>query len=265
MQSMMQSMNLALRSPHAALRLSLLVLLVLGCLSCSSYPDKRLLQYLNTSGFGNRYTGNAEEDNYVRIGDTLGVTDSYNPDELEVQARVDIDGTVLLPELGAVRVAGMTRTEIEALLMEKYQNYFDLVDIKVSIFTQGKFFYVFGEVEQEGSMPFTGDVTVFEAVMEAVPNKNTANLGRVQLIRPDPRDPLKIWINLGDMLESGDSTFNVLVQERDIVFIPPTMLAKVGYFLDTLLFPVKQVLTGLSSSIFTLTRLDQTAQAGSIF
>ena len=229
-------------------------LLLLGLAACNATPDKRVLQYLNTDGFGNRYTGNAEEENWVAIGDTLVVSDAYNPELVLGGTQVDIDGTVLLPELGAVRVAGLTRTEIEALLMEKYSPYFDLLDIKVQIITGGKKFFIYGEVGAPGERVFPGDLTIFEAVMAAVPNKDTANLGRVRLIRADPRDPFVQTINLGDLLEAGDSTFNVHVQERDIIFVPPTMLAQLGYFLDSLLFPVKQVLNGLGGAIFAIDR-----------
>jgi protein involved in polysaccharide export with SLBB domain len=235
-------------------RLAALLLLVCASASCRTAPDKRILQYLNTDGFGNRYTGNAEEENWVAIGDTLVISDSYNS-ELALSKSVDIDGTVLLPELGAVAVAGLTRTEIEALLMEKYSPYYDLLDIKVQISTQGKKFFIFGEVSAPGERIFPGDLTVFEAVMTAGPNKDTANLGRVRLIRADPRDPFVQTLNLGDLIEKGDSTFNVHVQERDIIYVPPTMLAQLGYFLDTLLFPLKQVLSGLGSAVFTYDRL----------
>jgi protein involved in polysaccharide export with SLBB domain len=236
--------------------LSRLAVLFFVCLSaaCSSAPDKRILQYLNTDGFGNRYTGNAEEENWLAIGDTLVISDSYN-DELSLSKSVGIDGTVLLPELGAVAVAGLTRTELEALLMEKYSPYLDLLDIKVEISTQGKKYFVYGEVGSPGDRVFPGDLTIFEAVMAANPNKDTANLGRVRLIRADPRDPFIQTVNIGDMIEKGDSTFNVHVQERDIIYVPPTMLAQLGYFLDTLLFPVKQVLSGLGQAIFTYDRL----------
>jgi protein involved in polysaccharide export with SLBB domain len=236
-------------------RFSCLAVLLLACLSaCRTAPDKRILQYLNTDGFGNRYTGNAEEENWLAIHDTLVISDSYN-EELSLSKTVDIDGTVLLPELGAVAVAGLTRTEVEALLMEKYSPYYDLLDIKVQISTQGKKYFIYGEVGAPGERVFPGDLTVFEAVMQAVPNKDTANLGRVRLIRADPRDPFIQTVNLGDMIEKGDSTFNVHVQERDIIFVPPTMLAQVGYFIDTLLFPVKHVLTGLTDALFAYDRI----------
>lgn len=233
-----------------SLRLAWLLALV-GLLlpSCNTMPDKRILQYLNTDGFGNRYQGNAEEENWLAIGDTLGMTDSYN-EELNLTSAVEIDGTVLLPELGAVLVAGLTRTEIEALLMEKYSPYYESLDIKVKILTRGKKYFIFGEVASQGAQDFPGDLTIFEAVTRAIPQKDSANLGRVRLIRPDPRDPVIMTIDIGDVIERGDSTFNMLIKERDIIYVPPTMLAQLGYFLDAILFPVKQVVTGLASAFY---------------
>lgn len=221
--------------------------------ACSTAPDKRILQNLNTAGFGKSYTGNAEEENYITIGDVLVVTDTYAPEELAANERVEIDGTVLLPEIGAVNVAGMTRTEIEAMLMDKYSPYYDLLDIHVRIqSSQGKYYFIYGEVSSEGREVFSGDLTIWEAVMQAVPDDETANLGRVRLIRADPRDPLIMTIDVGQVIESGDTTFNVKVHELDIIYVPPTMLAQIGYFINTLLFPVKMVLSGLSEAVWTL-------------
>jgi len=223
---------------------------------CNTTPDKRVLQYLNTDGFGNRYTGNSEEENWTAIGDAISITDELRPEEISGTFAIDLDGTVLLPVLGSVPVAGLTRSEIEALLMEKYSPYYPVVDLKVRIVnSRGKHYFVFGEVAGQGEQPFTGDLTIFEAVMRAAPTKDTANLGRVRLIRADPKDPFIQTINIGDLIEKGDSTFNVHVQERDIIFVPPTILAELGYFIDTLLFPFKQVLSGLAGAIFTYDRL----------
>src|SRR5690349_6243276 len=219
--------------------------------ACSSTsPDKRLLQYLNQEGFGNRYPGNPEEQNYITIGDTLDMTDTWHPDELTFTGlRVDIDGTVVLPEIGAVDVAGQTRSELEAYLLEKYSPYYTKLDIKVKIQTQGKVYFIFGEVGAQGAQPFPGDLTIFEAVMKATPDPRTANLGRVQLIRPDPRDGYTIYVNIDDMFQH-DSTSNVHIQERDIIYVPPTMVAEFGYFLSAMIFPITQVLNDLRGSLF---------------
>jgi protein involved in polysaccharide export with SLBB domain len=236
----------------------LVLLLVCACfVACSTAPDKRLLYNMNQKGFGKRYTGNVEEENYATIGDTISITDPYHPDELELTKKIDIDGTVLLPELGSVAVAGYTRTELEALLMEKYSPYYPELDIRIDIKNTGqsKKYFIYGEIASPGEKPFDGDLTIFEAVMKGNPSKDTANLGRVRLIRADPRDPAVYEINIGDLLENGDSSFNMHVEELDIIFIPPTMLAQLGYFLDSLLFPVKLVLTGIGEAIFSLNQL----------
>lgn len=242
-------------SPSFRLRLLLVSLLALLS-ACSTQPDKRILQLLNTSGFGKSYTGNAEEENYITIGDTLAITDTYQPADLKASERVAIDGTVLLPVIGAVNVAGMTRTEIESFLMDKYSPYYDLLDIKARIVsTTGKYYYIFGEVKDEGRQVLGGDLTIWEAVMGAVPDDETANLGRVRLIRADPRDQLIVYVDIGQVIETGDTTYNIKVKELDIIYVPPTMLAQVGYFVNTLLFPVKLVLSGLNDAVRTLANL----------
>ncbi len=226
-------------------RLLLLALCGLLFAGCYTEPDKRILQYLNTEGFGKRYTGNAEEANYITIGDSMAITDLYHP-ELSVTQRIDVDGTVVMPEIGAVHIAGMTRTELEAFLMEKYSPYYEQLDIKARLTTQGKNFFVYGEVGTSGQKPFPGDLTIFEAVMAARPDAAGANLGRVRLIRPDPRDPLVITVNIDDMIRTGDSTYNVHVLENDIIYVPPTILAQLGNFLTALIQPFTRVLQEIS-------------------
>ncbi|MBK7643981.1 MAG: polysaccharide biosynthesis/export family protein [Planctomycetes bacterium] len=238
-------------TPHLRFWLFLLC----ACLAaCSTAPDKRLLDRMNQKGFGKKYTGNVLEENYATIGDTISISDPYNKSELTLSKRIDIDGTILLPELGSVAVAGYTRTELEALLMEKYSPYYPQLDIKVDIANTGgsKKYFIYGEVAAAGEKTLTGDETIFEAVMKASPKDDTANLGRVRLIKADPRDPEVYEVNIGDLLENGDSSFNMGIEELDIIFVPPTMLAQLGYFLDSMLFPVKKVLSGIGGAFFSL-------------
>jgi protein involved in polysaccharide export with SLBB domain len=130
---------------------TLLVFFLAGLSACNSAPDKRLLQYLNTDGFGNRYVGNAEEENYVSLGDTIQIDDKLNPEDFAgVGGKVQIDGTILLPELGAVVVAGYTRAELEAYLTALYSPYYQEKDFVVDIQTKGKRYFIFGEVHSEG-------------------------------------------------------------------------------------------------------------------
>ncbi len=242
-----------------------LVLLAAWVAACSTAPDKRLLQYLNTHGFGSRYSGNPEQENYVTLSDSFTYRDEYN-EELNDTATVDIDGTVILPQVGAVPVAGMTRTEIEALLTQKFAPFYERTDIKVvRIQTRAKYYFVYGEVGSEGKRTFPGNLTVFEAVLEAGPDKTRANLGRVRIIRADPRDPLILTFNVRDILKRGDSTYNVLVQERDIIVVPPTLLAQLGSFLAALITPFTTVFQQVFTGLIQLNNLDRNLNNNSNF
>ena len=238
------------------------VLALLFCVACNTAPDKRLLQYLNQEGFGNSYVGNAEEENYVAIGDTVELQDTMHPTEIRATQVVDIDGTILVPLAGAVHVAGYTRSELEAFLTEKYASFYGETDIQVRIRTKGKKYFIFGEVNNDGAQDFPGDLTIFEAVMRAGPDDQSANLGRVRLVRPDPIDPIVVTVNVGDMILTGDSTFNVHVQERDIILVPPTLLAQVAYFINDLLFPVNEVIRNLGNAFFGARRGRRNRNAG---
>ncbi len=232
---------------------ALLVAIALLAGACSSTaPDKRVLQYLNDKGFGNRYTGNAEDQNYVTIGDTIQISDAFNA-EINQTVRIEVDGTVVLNEIGEVHVAGQTRAELEAFLTQKYAPYFAQLKLEVRIQTAGKVYYIFGEVAGQGRKQFPGDLTVFDAVMDANPDPQTANLARTRVIRADPRDPLVIPVNISAMLDgNGDSTDNIQLRERDIIYVPPTMIAELGYFLADLMFPITNVLRNIASSIWII-------------
>ena len=208
-----------------------------GC--SSTLPDKRILQYLNRQGFGKRYYGKSQEQNYVSLGDTITFIDTYNQDEVKGTQQVDIDGTILLPQVGAVWVAGLTRTELESLLTQKLSPYYVETDVKVSLKSGNKkVFWVMGEVRNPGPQPYTGDITVFEAVLRAAPSTHGANLSRVKVIRADPRNPLIIPLNVTALWETGDSTYNIQVEEYDIIYVPPTLLQSIADFLAGLFVPV---------------------------
>lgn len=222
---------------------------------CRSAIDKRTFQYLNSSGFGKSTTGDANIANYVTRGDIVTIRDTLHPDlELPPQ-EVDVDGTISLPDVGQVKVDGKTREDIKVTITELYATLYDETDIQVTIAagtasTSGKKFFVVGEAAKIGAVNFRGDFTVFEAVLEAKPKNETANLGRVQLIRGDPVDPLIVTVNIHDFIDYGDTTYNLIVRENDIIYIPPTLIGSIGNFVERIFYPVKVIVQPLQSLLF---------------
>lgn len=238
-------------SPTAILRV-LLVVLVAAAAACRAPEEKRVFQYLNTQGFGTRATGDANTENYVTVGDTVTIKDSIHAELQLPPQEVDVDGTINLPDVGQLYVLGKTRRQLESHLTELYAPLYERTDLRVTISTTGttatgagKKYFVIGEVKKLGRQRFVGDRTIFEAVYDAEPNKASANLGRVQLVRGDPVDPLIITVNLHDLVDYGDTTYNVIVRENDIIYVPPTLFGSIGNFIEKLIYPLKVIVDSL--------------------
>ena len=239
---------------HFALFLLLWMSLGPGLLTgCSSLnADKRILQQAVQKGFGRRYVGRSVDENYVLIGDRVGFTDNFNPDVRGFRT-VDVDGTIQLPEAGAVHVAGLTRNEIETLISQKLSAYYVDTDVRVEIQTGGgRVFYVLGEVGQPGPKPFTGDISIFEAVILAAPREHSANLSRVKLIRADPVEPLIATLDVSSMWFEGDSTDNWTLEEFDIIYVPPTVMQEIADWISGVLVPFTSIFRSVFSILFQL-------------
>ncbi len=233
------------------LRTLLALVLGLGLLSCTTLESKRIRQLLNDKGFGTTAQGVATRENYVAGGDgvifVIDPTILLSPGAerlafLSVVQQVAIDGTILIPYVGPVMVLGFTEAELKAMVQERLQAFFNF-EIRVTprIVNLGKGIYAFGEVTLKGRVPFPkSDVTIMEAVAGLYPTP-AANLGRVRLIRPDAQNPLVIEINFREMIMTGNTTYNILLQENDIIYIPPTWIGAFGRFIEKLLSPLGSV------------------------
>src|SRR5882672_11162012 len=71
--SRLASMTMARRTQLLTLAVALLAL---G--ACRATEEKRVYQYLNTQGFGKPTAGNANDANYVVVGDTILIRDELN-------------------------------------------------------------------------------------------------------------------------------------------------------------------------------------------
>lgn len=161
----------------------------------------------------------------------------------EIQ-RIRSDGKISLRLIGEVQVSGMTPEEVAAKLEELLSRYYESPEVTVRVATfESKNVYVFGQVMSRGPQPFTGRDTLMDVISRAEPNF-LAWGGQVKVIRPsaNPDERHEIIVDVDKMLESGDMTNNFLLQEGDIVFVPPTPLGYVGLKIQEVLFPVSPAL-----------------------
>ncbi|MFO1052099.1 MAG: polysaccharide biosynthesis/export family protein [Planctomycetota bacterium] len=241
-------------SPARLLRLAAslcaLLLSVLG--SCGGVESDRLRQYLNERGFGTRADGSARAENFVAGADEVQFI--VDPEIyrrplhemlflLQTRQPVSIDGTIYVPYVGQVYALGKTEAQLAAEVSLALEGVFkDYIHLDARIFSTGKGFYVYGEVEGASRwvpMPH-GDLTVLEAIARTRIT-DLANLGRVRWIKPDARYPLVTVINVREILETGNTTFNVPIDHNDIIYIPPTFFGHIARFMEKLVQPIGAV------------------------
>ena len=158
------------------------------------------------------------------------------------------DGCITLVLLEDVKVDGLNSIEISRKLEKLYQVY--IKDPKILVTVTGynsKKIRLYGEVGNRGNMPYTGTMTVADAIGSAGGVTSRAWKSRVKIIRGDMDDPEIYKIDLNKLIFKGDLTQNILLAEDDVIRVPPNPFAWVGYQLNNLLFPFRTVLSAFSS------------------
>jgi protein involved in polysaccharide export with SLBB domain len=146
-----------------------------------------------------------------------------------------------------VEVAGMTTNQIRQKLEELYGKYYKEPEILVTVqYYRSKKIFVYGEVRRVGPYPYTGYQTVIDAMGLAGGVTNRAAWGRVTVTRGDPENPQVFKVDLGKLLLSGDTRYDVTLAENDVVYVPPTALAWLGYQIQSLLFPTSSAVSLIS-------------------
>ncbi len=190
------------------------------------------------------------------------------PDEIEIHCskvpeihlqrqRIRPDGFITFENLGSIQAANKTPEEVSQLIRVKVLELYALagenpIDVQIAAY-QSKFYYVLGEVEHPGPKIITGRDTTFSAIAAATPTPLAWDK-RIQIIRPssDPNKKPKIFeLNFKKMMVHGNLTKNVLLQEGDIVYVPPTVLASLGK-------AVQEITTPINSSFSTVNTVQRT-------
>jgi protein involved in polysaccharide export with SLBB domain len=180
------------------------------------------------------------------------------PDEIEIHClkvaelnlqrqRIRPDGKVSFEGLGEIEVAGKTIGEVANIMKQQTQKLYTLVgndpiDVRVVAY-RSQFFYVIGEVAYPGAKTYTGRDTLLNALATANPTV-LAWKERIQVIRPSADKNIKpkiFEVNFDRMFAHGDGSKNVLLQEGDIIFVPPTILAAIAMKVEEFVRPILRV------------------------
>jgi protein involved in polysaccharide export with SLBB domain len=225
--------------------LSLMTFGLTGCFS--SNPE-------NIQVFSMPYMVDTTSDSYIlQPPDEVIVYCSKVPEIHGQQQQIRPDGKISFEGVGEIEAAGKSPKQLVADLRMKILDRYkaDLVgekaiDVRILGY-QSKVYYVMGQVYEPGPRLYTGRDTVLTALAIARPNP-VAWKERIQIIRPsydENVEPKVFELNFDRMIAHGDTTMNVLLQEGDIIYVPPTILGWMALRIEEVIRPIARAFSGI--------------------
>ena len=171
---------------------------------------------------------------------------------------VSNDGTIEFPIIGQIKVVGLTKTECEAMILEKIRPYMadsekPIVTVRMSSYSIA----VLGEVKNPGSFQVTREkINIFEALAQAGDMTIYGVRDRVRLIREDASGKKEIQVL--DLTDANiiNSPYYYL-QQNDIIYVEPSKVkkqdARVGS-MTNLWFSATSILVSVASLLVNILR-----------
>jgi polysaccharide export outer membrane protein len=166
------------------------------------------------------------ERNYAIGGkDVISIAVFEEPDLTKDEIRVENDGFISFPLIGRIHVGGLSTKEIENLLVQRLKKDF-LVNPQVTVQVKefaSKSISILGAVKRPGALSLKGRTTLLEMVARAG-GVNIEEAGKnIIVLRAKPgkwNEFEHITIDLTRLLREGDLSLNLVLQDKDTIFIP---------------------------------------------
>ncbi|WP_228723304.1 SLBB domain-containing protein [Desulfosediminicola flagellatus] len=169
------------------------------------------------------------QDYIVGENDVLKVT-VYNHNDLTTTVRVSGDGTINLPLLNKVKVAGLTSTQISDKITARLAGSY-IVNPQVNVFIEdfrSKKVVILGQVNKPGLYELQGRTTFLELISKA--GGLTKEAGDKTIIKRKQganasKEPSILTIDMNQLIEEGETSQNIETLDGDNIYI-----AKAGVF-----------------------------------
>jgi polysaccharide biosynthesis/export protein len=179
--------------------------------------------------------------------DTLTVTVRPEP-EIVREVVVRPDGRISFDLIGDVDVRGHTLAEVRTEITRRLKDFIVQPDVTVALKrSDSRTFYIFGEVMRPGAYALVGDVTAVYALGMAGGSTKFASEDSATMVRPGLEGKLAYPVHYKSITREGDGGTNYLLQPGDVIYVPPTITATIGYAIQNLFFPISAIF-GLGGS-----------------
>ncbi len=163
-------------------------------------------------------------------GDVFDVEFFYNP-ELSDSVTVRPDGKITLRLVGEIPVRGLTPSELEQNIKERYRDIIRRSEISVIArkFAPRKIF-VGGEVATPGVVALDGRLTALQAIMSVGGFKNSAEVDNVVILKNNGQKDASYHVINFDAHLNHEAMLDAELGPYDVVFVPKKKISEIATF-----------------------------------
>jgi len=165
----------------------------------------------------------------LNVGDVLDVNVFKVADLSAQNLTVEASGTISLPLVGSVRVAGLSIAQAEQTITQKLTKFMQAPQVSISRTTKsiGKRVTVEGEVRTPGVFPITGNLSFLQAIALAQGLSDVGDSKNVFFFRDGKRYPVNL-----ELVRSGTIADPILQNDDRIVVMRDSGLQREKKFLE---------------------------------
>lgn len=158
---------------------------------------------------------------------------------------IDRQGNLELPEIGQVKLAGLSIREAEELIKEKLANYFETPVIRIQLLSFH--FTILGEVNMEGRYTsFDPETNVIDAISLAENLTDFADRSRLKVVRFEGGEAKVYYVNT--LREDMVAQKGFFLQPNDLIVVPPLRARQTRNYL----LPATSTIVGVTASSLSL-------------
>ncbi|GAA5026407.1 sugar transporter [Marivirga lumbricoides] len=158
---------------------------------------------------------------------------------------IDRQGNLELPEIGVVKLEGLSIREAEELIKEKLKDYFETPMIRIQLLSFH--FTILGEVNNEGRYTsFDSETSVIDAISLAENLTDFADRSRLKVVRFDGSEAKVYYINT--LREDVLAQEGYYLQPNDLIIVPPLRARQTRNYI----LPATSTIVGVAASTLSL-------------
>jgi polysaccharide export outer membrane protein len=155
------------------------------------------------------------------LGDVLQISVWREPELSVPSVTVRPDGKISVPLLKEISVDGLSPSELEKRLTEKFRPVVHEPEVTVVVQqVNSKKVYLLGALRKEGTINLLRPMTVLQAIAEAGGFNEFAKTKRIYILRRQNGKQIRLAYDYQAVISGSDLTLDVVLQPDDTLVVP---------------------------------------------